>query len=115
MEDIRFVPEGVVIRIHRSKTDQIRLGRNVVIPFVKGRHCPVRVLKDWLEKSRIKTGTIFRSMNRFDQLMDQGLCAPSVALIIKQRVADAGFNSELYSGHSLRAGLVTSASSTTRR
>jgi integrase len=109
MEDIRFVPEGLVIRIRRSKTDQIGLGRNVAIPFVEGRHCPVRALKAWLEKSRIKTGTIFRRMNRFDQLMDQGLCAPSVALIIKQRVADAGFNPKLYSGHSLRAGLVTSA------
>ncbi len=109
MEDIRFVPEGLVIRVRRSKTDQIGLGRNVAIPTVKGRHCPVRALKTWLEKSRIKTGTIFRRMNRFDQLMDQGLCAPSVALIIKQRVADAGLNPKLYSGHSLRAGLVTSA------
>ncbi|MDO8333666.1 MAG: tyrosine-type recombinase/integrase [Nitrosomonas sp.] len=109
VEDIRFVPEGLVIRIRRSKTDQIGLGRNVAIPTVKGRHCPVRALKAWLEKSRIKTGTIFRRMNRFDQLMDQGLCAPSVALIIKQRVADADFNPKLYSGHSLRAGLVTSA------
>ncbi len=76
VEDIRFVPEGVVIRVRRSKTDQIGLGRNVAIPTVKGRYCPVRALKAWLEKSRIKTGTIFRRMNRFDQLMDQGLCAP---------------------------------------
>ncbi len=36
------------------------------------------------------------------------MCA-MVALIIKQRVADAGFNPKLYSGHSLRTGLVTSA------
>jgi len=28
VEDIRFVPEGLVIRIGRSKTDQIGLGRN---------------------------------------------------------------------------------------
>lgn len=109
LEDIRFVPEGLVIRIRRSKTDQAGLGRNVGIPFVKGRHCPVRALKAWLSKSRIETGTIFRRMNRFDQLMDQGLCAPSVALIVKQRVAEVGLNPKQYSGHSLRAGLVTSA------
>ena len=48
-------------------------------------------------------------MNRFDQVTDYGICAASVALIVKQRVRDAGLNSEQYSGHSLRAGLVTSA------
>lgn len=41
--------------------------------------------------------------------MPQGLTAQSVALIIKQRVAQSGLNPEQYSGHSLRAGLVTSA------
>ncbi len=48
-------------------------------------------------------------MNRFDQVADYGLCAASVALVIKQRVKNAGLNPKQYSGHRLRAGLVTSA------
>jgi len=109
VEDVRFVTEGVLIHIRRSKTDQNGVGRKVAIPFIKSRHCPVKALKKWLEKSGIKTGTLFRRMNRFDQVTDYGLCPASVALIVKQRVRDAGLNPEQYSGHSLRAGLVTSA------
>ena len=109
VEDIRFVPEGVVIHLRRGKTDQNGLGRNVAIPFVKGCHCPVRALKAWLKKSGIESGTLFRRFNRYEQIMPQGLTAQSVALIIKQRVAEIGLSPEQYSGHSLRAGLVTSA------
>ncbi|PTQ77398.1 site-specific recombinase XerD [Nitrosomonas oligotropha] len=109
VEDVRFVTEGALINVRRSKTDQNGVGRKVAIPYIKGRHCPVRALKTWLEKSGIKTGALFRRMNRFDQVTDYGLCAASVALIVKQRVRDAGLNPEQYSGHSLRAGLVTSA------
>jgi len=109
VEDMRFVTEGVLIHVRRSKTDQNGVGRKVAIPFIKGRHCPVRALKVWLEKSGIKTGALFRRMNRFDQITDYGLCPASVALIVKQRAREAGLNPEQYSGHSLRAGLVTSA------
>ncbi|MBS0588893.1 MAG: site-specific integrase [Proteobacteria bacterium] len=109
VEDVRFVAEGVMIHVRRSKTDQKGVGRNVAIPYTKGSHCPVQALKLWLKKSGIKTGALFRRMNRFDQVTDYGLSAASVALIIKQRVAEAGLNPKQYSGHSLRAGLVTSA------
>lgn len=90
VEDVRFVSEGVLIQVRRSKTDQNGVGRNVAIPYTKGHHCPVQALKLWLKKSGIKTGALFRRMNRFDQITDYGLCAASVALIIKQRVAEAG-------------------------
>lgn len=109
VEDVRFVKEGVLIHVRRSKTDQNGVGRKVAIPYTKGSHCPVRALKMWLEKSGIKTGALFRRMNRFDQVTDYGLCPASVALIVKQRAREVGLNPEQYSGHSLRAGLVTSA------
>lgn len=109
VHDVHFVPEGVVIHIRRSKTDQNGHGRNVAIPYVKGRHCPVRALKAWLSKSGIVTGPLFRRFNRCEHILDYGLSAQTVSLIIKQRVADIGLNPKLYSGHSLRVGLVTSA------
>ncbi|MEQ1779607.1 MAG: hypothetical protein ABL863_13790, partial [Nitrosomonas sp.] len=71
VEDVQFVPEGVVIHLRRGKTDQNGLGRNVAIPTVKGRHCPVRALKAWLKRSGIESGvsvqrhhlTIFNALN----------------------------------------------------
>jgi integrase len=109
VEDVRFVHEGIVIRLLRGKTDQNGLGRDIAIPFIKGRHCPVRALKAWLTKSGIVTGALFRRINRYEQILPQGLTPQTVALIVKQRAAAAGLNPALYSGHSLRAGLVTSA------
>lgn len=111
VEDVRFVHEGTVIRLRRGKTDQNGLGRDVAIPYVKGRHCPVRALQAWLTRSGIVTGALFRRINRYDHVMAQGLTPQSVALIIKQRAAVIGLDPTIYSGHSLRAGLVTEATS----
>ena len=108
-EDVSFVKEGIIINLRRSKTDQNGQGRKIAIPYVKAKHCPVRALKTWLTKSGIQNGALFRRINRYQQIMDQGLTAQSVSLIIKQRVTAAGLDAATYSGHSLRAGLVTSA------
>ena len=109
VEDIRFTAEGTIIRLRRSKTDQVGLGRDIAIPLVRGQHCPSRTLLTWLQASGITTGALFRRINRYDQLLPQRLSAQSVALIIKQRARFAGFDPTLYSGHSLRAGFVTNA------
>ena len=109
VEDVRFVCEGIIIHLRRSKTDQNGQGRKIAIPYVRAKHCPVRALKTWLTKSGIQSGALFRRINRYQQIMDQGLTAQSVSLIIKQRVTAAGLDAATYSGHSLRAGFVTSA------
>lgn len=104
VEDIEFADEGVVIQLRRSKTDQNGRGRVIAIPYVRGRHCPCRALKTWLDAACIETGALFRRINRYDQLLPDRLTAQAVALIIKSRVAAVGLNPDLYSGHSLRAG-----------
>ena len=97
-EDIDFVPEGVKIFIKRSKTDQSGEGMTKGIPyFSNSDYCPVISLKNWLEKSEIKSGKIF-------DMSDKG-----VALTIKKYTAIAGLDSNKYSGHSLRSGFATSA------
>ena len=98
IEDIDFVTEGVKIFIKRSKTDQSGEGMTKGIPyFYNSVYCPVISLKNWLKKSEIKSGKIFKISDK------------SVALIIKKYTAIAGLDSNKYSGHSLRSGFATSA------
>ena len=97
-EDIDFVQEGVKIFIKRSKTDQSGEGMTKGIPyFSNSNYCPVTSLKNWIEKSEIKSGRIFNMSDK------------SVALTIKKYAAIAGLDSNKYSGHSLRSGFATSA------
>jgi len=97
-EDIDFVTEGVKIFIRRSKTDQSGEGMIKGIPYFSNpEYCPVISLKNWLQKSEIKSGKIFDMSDR------------SVALTIKKYTAIAGLDSNKYSGHSLRSGFATSA------
>jgi len=97
-EDIDFVPEGVKIFIKRSKTDQSGEGMTKGIPyFSNSDYCPVISLKNWLEKSEIKSGKIFDMSDK------------SVALTVKKYTAIAGLDSNKYSGHSLRSGFATAA------
>ena len=109
VEDVQFSDEGAIIRLRRSKTDQEGKGRDIAIPRIRGRHCPIRNLLAWIEAAGITSGALFRQVNRYDQLLPQRLMAQSVALIVKQRAAAAGFDARLFSGHSLRAGFVTNA------
>ena len=107
--DIEHVRQGVVIHLRRSKTDQEGRGRKIGIPFGRTRWCPVRYLSDWLTQSDINDGAIFRGINRHGHVGDQRLSGDAVSIIVKQRAEAAGFDPEGYSGHSLRAGLATSA------
>ncbi len=110
VEDVSFVTEGLVIRLRRGKTDQEGLGRNIAIPYLKAtRNCPCRALQAWLNASGIAEGALFRRFNRYDQMLPGRLSAESMSLVVKDRVAAIGLDPALYSGHSLRAGFVTSA------
>lgn len=107
--DIEFVAEGVSITIRKSKTDQEGIGRKLGVPHARGVVCPVKALKAWLAISEITEGKIFRPCNRHRMTSNEGLSPQSVALIVKHRAKAVGLDADVYSGHSLRAGLVTSA------
>ena len=109
VEDMQFVDEGLVIRLRRGKTDQAGTGRDVAIPFMRGKFCPVKSVIEWLAQSAITGGALFRSVDRYGNVTERGLSAQSVALIVKQRATAIGLDPRQFSGHSLRAGFVTSA------
>jgi integrase len=107
--DIEHVRQGIVVTLRRSKTDQIGAGRKIGIPFGRSRWCPVKHLTEWLHHSKIETGPLFRGVNRHGHVAEQCLSGEAVCIIVKQRAQAAGFDPGGYSGHSLRAGLATSA------
>ncbi len=107
--DIEFVEQGMLAKIRHSKTDQEGRGRTVALPYARGKHCPVLSLKIWLEVAAITNGPIFRSVTKHGQISEAALSAEAVAVIVKKRAIAVGLDPANYSGHSLRAGLVTSA------
>lgn len=107
--DIEQAKQGLIVQLRFSKTDQEGHGRKVAIPFARGAVCPVLALQHWLNLSNISEGPIFRGVNRHGVISDAALTAQSVAIVVKERAQAAGLDPRRYSGHSLRAGLVTSA------
>jgi integrase len=110
MDDIEFNREGLTITLLQSKTDQEGQGYKKGIPY--GSHpdtCPVRSLQDWLQAAKITKGPLFRRVNRYGQVGPAALTGKSVAVIVKKLAKAAGLDERKYSGHSLRAGLITTA------
>ncbi|WP_239292216.1 hypothetical protein [Candidatus Nitrotoga sp. 1052] len=46
VEDVHFVDEGIVIHLWRRKTDQTGQGRDIAIPLMRGKYCPVKTITD---------------------------------------------------------------------
>ncbi|WP_288905356.1 site-specific integrase [uncultured Sneathiella sp.] len=109
VEDIETVRQGLVITITRSKTDQTGEGRKIGIPFARGAHCPVLALEAWLKLANIAAGPLFRPVTRHGESKDTRLSKEAVSRIVKQYAEVIGLDPSNYSGHSLRAGLATSA------
>lgn len=115
LEDIEFTGDGVRILLRKSKTNQEGKPDWVNIP--NGEHeetCPVRALKSWITElcaalfDLHPRGPVFREITRYGNIK-AGLTARAVAEVVKARASAAGFDPAMYSGHSLRSGLATSA------
>lgn len=109
-DDVQLGRAGLTIHIRRSKTDQEGQGRQIGIPY--GSHpetCPVRAVKAWMKAGGIVAGPLFRSINRADAVSAHRLSDKAVARAVKRGAERAGLDPSRYAGHSLRAGLATSA------
>jgi integrase len=108
VEDLTFGEDGLKVLIRKSKGDQDGAGQ--VVGIVRGASlCPVAALEAWLKASGIISGPIFRCVNRHGQIQARAITGQVVALVVKRYAAAAGLDMRQYAGHSLRAGLVTSA------
>lgn len=113
VSDLTFVEgEGVVVEVRRSKTDQHGEGEGVGIPY--GGHeetCPVTHLSRWIDFSgRGGDEELFCRVDRHGNLKEGGLSGWGINELVQRRVENAGLDASRFSGHSMRAGLPTSAS-----
>jgi integrase len=108
VSDIERTSDGLVVTIRRSKTDQTGIGRQVGIP--RGTTLdPVAALDKWLDAAGIIEGPLFRPVDRHGNVGLRALDPAAVAAIVKRAAERAGLDPSGLSGHSLRAGLLTTA------
>lgn len=111
---VQIEGDGAVLFL-RGKTGwrEVEIGRGS-----RDQTCPVHALEHWLHFAKIDFGPLFRRTTRDNRrALDARLSDKHVARLIKQTVLDAGIRRELsekdrlalFSGHSLRAGLASSA------
>jgi integrase len=106
--DVTERPEGQVLTLRRSKTDQEGAGRQVGVPYGSNpATCPVRALRAWTETTGITDGPLFRAVTRHGRLGRGRLSAASANRAAQRAVLRAGYDPKPYSAHSLRAGLAT--------
>lgn len=117
-EDLEFSNEGLILTIPKSKTDQFRMGFQIGIPFFTDeKYCPVRRLKNWIDRAQIEEGFIFRALKRdaaglwIKNYGNKQLSDRQVSIMIKKYIKKLGGNPKNYSGHSLRRGMITEAAS----
>lgn len=102
VDDLTFNDDGVVVYLAKRKNDQEGEGTKIGVPFGSDPvTCPVRNLKTHLGDT--DDGPVF--LNRWGNR----LSGKWVWKIVKNAVERVGMDPEQFGGHSLRAGLATSA------
>ena len=108
--DIAWEPDGLVITLQRSKTDQQGQGIVKAIPYGTATCCPATALRTWLDVAGINGGAAFRSVNKWEMVGERAIHPASINTILAKCAALTGLDyiPDL-SSHSLRRGMATSA------
>lgn len=114
--DLVSDPDGLVLMLRKSKTDQVGEGRSVgLFRESDSVACPVQALDSW----RVALGKqsplavapgapVFPRVTRWGQVLPGAMSGQSVAEVIERRTKQAGLTTR-YQGHSLRKGFVQQA------
>lgn len=119
--DVSVDDRGAVLRVRRSKTDQLGHGEDIRLPHKPGDGitCPTETLRTWLSSSGASDRTLMRPVFlelRGDVLARDNaggvfrMAPASVPRLCKRVARMNGLDPARFSGHSLRAGLITAAS-----
>jgi integrase len=109
--DISPDPDGLVLTLRRSKTDQDGAGEQVGIARQENpNRCPVIALDKWraLSAPADLTSPVFVTVTKHAKMGTKTITGHAVALIIQKRTTQAGLLVH-FRGHSLRKGLVQQA------
>ena len=109
MEDLeRKGTEGLIVHVRQSKTDAQGIGQRVSV--IQGKAIkPIAHVERWLWASGICKGFVFQTLLRGGVASGRPLDPGDVARVVKRYARRIGLDPRDYSGHSLRAGFVTSA------
>lgn len=110
VRDLVWEPEGLIICLPRSKTDQQMQGLTRALPFGAKGCCPATAIKDWMGIADINSGPLFRPVNRWNQVQTTPLNPGAINDLLKNlgNACQFDFTPDL-SSHSFRRGLSTSA------
>ena len=109
VEDLEGHPEGLLVYVRHSKTDQEQAGRRIEIVYGEDQAtCPIVAVRRWQVEAGIAAGPLLRAVNRHGQA-GPALSDRAVALIVKKHMRALGYPVEDFAGHSLRRGLATTA------
>ena len=111
---------GITVTIRQSKTDQRGEGQQVAIWSNRADQecCPVHALECWLtyrwqaddlSTPEANDRPLFCAIRRDGRITGAGLSDKAVVRLVKGAALRAGCDPDGFSGHSLRAGLITAA------
>jgi integrase len=109
LADVEAKPDGVLLHVHRSKTDPD--GHGQVVGVAHGQHAatdPVAALATWTAVRGTGPGPLLVSL-RNKVLTDAPISGEALARMLRTRARAAGMSAERITGHSLRAGHATTA------
>lgn len=108
VENIQVEPGvGMELYLSRTKGNRSDNGRYFKAPALK-KHCPVEAYLEWINVAQIEKGPVFRAINRWGQLAEEGLHPSSVIGIVRSCCLCAGIEDpHVFSSHSLRRGFAS--------
>jgi len=107
-KNIEIIPgEGMSLFLPRTKTDRQQLGTTYRVPSLS-RLCPVDAYINWSTAADIRTGPIYRRIDRWGNISNSPLHSNSIIPLLRKLLFEAGINdAQKFSAHSLRRGFAT--------
>ncbi len=104
IEDVEFNDDGAIISLSKSKTNQYGEAEEKAFFYSpEADFCPIRNLKQWINRLERATGPLFVRVRKGDKITDVRLNDMMVYQTVKK------YMGERYSAHSLRASFITIA------
>ena len=106
---VEITPDGCLLNLVKSKTDQTGKGRKVPLPYKNDVYCPITTLMAWKSVCDTENNVfVWRRINLKDELIGP-LKTTQYYELIKRYCHQIGLEGGGFSPHSLRSGFVTQA------
>lgn len=103
IEHVDVAPgEGMSCYFPQTKADRQFKGSSFKAPALT-QLCPVSAYLDWIELAGLQAGSVFRAIDRWGHVSQEGLHADSLIPLLRSLFQEAGVESPMqYSAHALR-------------